>query len=215
MSKTFEQFVSEGSKRGSITNLLFETGMYSLSNDLEGIVKVLRDAGVRFEIVGGVAVNAHIFLKNRGRSFVTRDIDVLLHRSDLERVANAAEALGYKARKMVGGFMLIRPEQDAGEAVHILFVGEKSKSTQPLPHPELHPEEKRLFDFDIPVAPLVDLLQMKLSSLRPKDLIHLEILDDLGLITPAFEKDLPSILRERLQEARKQIAANKPDVIED
>jgi hypothetical protein len=210
--KTLEQFVSERAGQGGVTNLLFEAGMYSLSNDLERIVKVLQDAGVRFEVVGGVAVNAHILTKNRSRSFVTRDIDVLLHRSDLERVAKAAEPLGYAARKIMGGFMLIRPEQDAAEAVHILFVGEKSKSTQPLPHPELHPEGKRLFDLNIPVAPLGDLIQMKLTSFRPKDVTHLEILDDLGFITPAIEQELPQVLWGRLTEARKQIAASKPDI---
>ena len=213
VSKTFEQFVSERVEQGGVTtNLLFEAGMYSLSNDLEGIVKVLRDAGVRFEVVGGVAVNAHIFTKNRSRSFVTRDIALLLHRTDLECVAKAAGALGFAARKMMGGFMLVRPDQDAAEAVHILFVGEKSKSTQPLPHPELFPEEKRLFDLSVPVAPLTDLLQMKLNAFRPRDLAHLETLDDLGLISSTMEKQLPPILWERLKEARRQIAASKPDI---
>src|SRR5260370_28260901 len=85
---------------------------------------------------------------------------------------------------MMGGYMLIRPDQKAGEAVHILFVGEKSKSTQSFPHPDLHPEEKHLFGLTVPVAPLKDLLQMKLTSFRPRDVAHLEILDELGLITP-------------------------------
>jgi len=92
-----------------------------------------------------------------------------------------------------------------------LFAGERSKSTQPLPHPEIHPEEKLLFDLNIPVAPLSDLLQMKLNAFRPRDLTHLEILDDLGLVTPAIEQGLPAILRERLDEARRQIAAGKPE----
>jgi hypothetical protein len=64
----------------------------------------------------------------------------------------------------------------------------------------------------IPVAPLKDLLQMKLNSLRPKDLIHLEVLDEAGLITPTLERGLPQALQERLKEARQQIAENKPDV---
>jgi len=68
--------------------------MYSLTNDLEHIVKAFATAGVHFEIVGGVAVNAHIFLRHRSRSFVTRDIDILIHRDDLERAAKAAEPLG-------------------------------------------------------------------------------------------------------------------------
>jgi hypothetical protein len=209
--RTFEQFAADSAEHGSI-NLIFESGMHLLVNDLEEIVTALRDAGVHFEVVGGVAVNAHILSLHRSRSFVTRDIDVLIHRSDLERVAKAAEPLGYRAKKMMGGYTLIRPEQDLAEAVHLLFVGEKSKSTQPFPHPELHPEQKHLFDINIPVAPLKDLLHMKLNSLRPKDIIHLETLDDVGLITPALERELPPALQDRLKEARKQIAENKPDV---
>ncbi|HTX39233.1 MAG TPA: hypothetical protein VME43_29615 [Bryobacteraceae bacterium] len=174
-------------------NLIFEEGMYSLTNDLEQLVKALRDAGVQFEIVGGVAVNAHIFLEHRSRSFVTRDIDVLIRRNDLEQVAKATESLG-------------------SEAVHLVFAGEKSRTTQAQPHPELHPEEKHLSGIAIPVAPLRDLLQMKLNAFRLKDLVHIEILDDAGLITPAVERELPEILQQRLTEARQRIAADKPDV---
>jgi len=209
--KTFEQFVSESAEHGSV-NLIFESGMYSLVNDLESIVKALQHAGVRFEVVGGVAVNAHILALHRSRSFVTRDIDLLVNRSDLQRIADAAESLGYHERKMMGGYTLIRPEQELAEAIHLIFAGERSKSTQPLPHPALNPEDKHLFGLTIPVAPLTDLLQMKLSSLRPKDIIHLETLDEVGLITPVVERGLSPTLRERLQEARKQIAENKPDV---
>ena len=129
--KTFEAFLEESAEQHGGVNLIFETGMYSLTNDLEQIVRALRNAGVPFEIVDGVAVNAHILLRHRSRSFVTRDIDILIHRNDLERAAAAAEPFGYRAKKMVGGYTLIRPGQDLAEGVHLIFVGEKSKSTQP------------------------------------------------------------------------------------
>jgi hypothetical protein len=210
--KSFDAFLTDSAQYPGGINLVFEAGMYSLTIDLEKILNALQNAGVQFEIVGGVAVNAHIFPRNRSRSFVTRDIDVLIRRDDLERAARAAEPLGYQAKKMMGGYTLIRPEQELAEAVHLLFVGEKSKSTQPLPHPDLHPEEKDFLGIVVPVAPLRDLLQMKLSSLRPKDLVHLEILDEAGLITAAMESELPDALRERLTEARKRIAEDKPDI---
>jgi hypothetical protein len=210
--KTFEACLAESAEHPGGVNLIFEAGMYSLTNDLEQIVKALRDAGVPFEIADDVAVNAHIFLRHRNRSFVTRDIDILIHRNDLERASRAAEPLSYRAKKMMGGYTLIRPGQDLAEAVHLIFVGEKSKSTQPLAHPELHPEEKDFLGIAVPCAPLRDLLQMKLSSLRPKDLVHLEILDEAGLITPALEGELPLALRDRLKEARERIAGDKPDV---
>ena len=210
--KTFEQHLSESVGPPGGFNVVYEAGMYGLTKNLERIVKALRDAGVHFEVVGGVAVNAHIYASHRTESFVTRNIDLLVHRHDLHRVAEAAQALGYAAKKMMGGYTLIRPGQDLGEAIHLLFVGERSKSTQPLPHPELHPEEKRLLNLNVPVAPLKDLLQMKLSSLCPEDLIHIETLDEVGLITPALEEQLSPILRQRLAEARTIIAENKPDV---
>jgi hypothetical protein len=150
--RTFDQFVSESAEQGGV-NIVFEAAMYSLVNDLERIVKALRDAGVEFEVVGGVAVNAHILALHRSRSFVTRDIDLLVHRSDLPRIAEAAESLGYIARKMMGGYTLIRPEQDLAET-----------------------------------------------------------LDEAGLITPTLERGLPPAFEERLKEARRQIAENKPDV---
>jgi len=190
--KTFEQFLAESVQQGGF-NIIYEAGMYALTNDVEQIINALRNAGVEFEVVGGVAVNAHIYAEHRSRSFVTRDIDILIHRHDLDRAAKATEASG-------------------AEAIHLLFAGEKSKSTQPLPHPEVHPEERLLVNIRVPVAPLQDLLQMKLSSLRPKDLVHLEILDEAGLITPTIELQLPPVLQERLQQARKIIAENQPDV---
>jgi len=112
----------------------------------------------------------------------------------------------------MGGYTLIRDGQELAEAVRLIFVGEKSKSTQPLAHPQLNPEEKDFLGIVVPVASLQDLLQMKLSSLGPKDLVHLEILDEAGLIPPALEGELPLLLQERLSEARKQIADDKPDI---
>ena len=210
--RTLTEFVAESAQHHEGINPFFELGMYSLIKDVEALVNALQSAGVRFEVIGGVAVNAHIFFSHRSRSFVTRDIDVLLHRDDLARVTQAVQPLGYEAKKIMGGYTLIRRDQDLAEAIHLIFVGEKSKTIQPYPHPELHPELKNLFGVSIPVASLQDLLHMKLNSLRPKDLIHLETLDEAGLITPALEQALPQILQNRLKQARDLIAANKPDI---
>jgi hypothetical protein len=79
-------------------------------------------------------------------------------------------------------------------------------------HPDIHPEEKDFLGIAVPVAPLHDLLQMTLCCLRPKDLVHIEILDEAGLITPAIETSLPPELQSRLRQARQQIADSKPDL---
>ena len=69
-----------------------------------------------------------------------------------------------------------------------------------------------MFNLVIPVAPMTDLVQMMLTSFRPRDITHLEILDELSLIITEAETSLPIILQERLKEARRQIAEGKPDV---
>jgi hypothetical protein len=54
---------------------------------IELIVKTLNDAGVQYLIVGGLAVNAHGFVR------LTRDVGIVL-RLERENVIRALEALG-------------------------------------------------------------------------------------------------------------------------
>jgi hypothetical protein len=211
--KTFQEFIVEATQLHGSVNLLFEQGMYSLMDDLERIVTVLRAAQVPFEVIGGVAVNAHILAVHRSRSFVTRDVDLLIHRHDLQKIISAAETAGYAGRKIMGGFMLIRQGQQPEEAVHLWFVGEKARSSHPVRDPDIHPEEKPLAEFglSVPVAGLPELVQMKLNSFRPKDETHLEILDQCALITPSIESALPDVLKERLAQARKRYSVDQSE----
>ena len=107
----------------TVAHSMYEQGMASLKDDLERIVDLLNAAGVAFEVIGGVAVNAHIMEHHRSRSFVTRDVDLLIRREDLEIVVASGREAGYEGRKIVGGHMLIRAGQEAGEAVHLFFFG--------------------------------------------------------------------------------------------
>jgi hypothetical protein len=65
-------------------------------HSVEVIVKALNDAGVKYLIVGGLAVNAHGFIR------LTRDVDIVLH---LKRpnILRALQALGQ------AGFQLAIP----------------------------------------------------------------------------------------------------------
>lgn len=181
--QTFNEFLADIGKQGRI-NLLFESAMYNLVDELDQIAKVLTQAEVPFAVIGGMAVNAHLVSSQQAsRAFVTRDIHLLVERSNLPTIVRAAEAAGYTARKIMGGYMLIRPGQQPGEAVHLVFAGEKSRSDNLLPHPAVRAENKQLFGIVVPVAALADLVRMKLNSFRAKDLVHLQTLDSSGLIT--------------------------------
>lgn len=52
------------------------------------------------------------------------------------------------------------------------------------------------------IAPVADLLRMKLTSFRLKDRVHIQDMEGVGLITPEIEAGLPDILRQRLAEVR-------------
>ena len=52
------------------------------------------------------------------------------------------------------------------------------------------------------LAPVADLVKMKLTSFRMKDQLHIKDLDSARLITPEIEAQLPEVLRARLAEVR-------------
>jgi hypothetical protein len=61
----------------------------NLLDEFIGIVKALGAAGIRYAVVGGVAMALH------DRPRFTRDIDLLIHPDDAARAAAALEPLGY------------------------------------------------------------------------------------------------------------------------
>jgi hypothetical protein len=199
--KSFSEFIAEAGQYGAV-NLAFEGGMYSLVNELERIVQVFRESGIAFEFVGGVAVNAHVLATRRSRSFLTRDIDLLMHESDLGPLLHSAAAAGYEGRKIMGSYALLLPDQDLEEAVHVSFVGKKPRSSYPAPNPPLRPEEKTIYGLNLPVAPVRDLLLMKLNSVRDEDKVQMQILEQVRLITPEIVSALPVELQARLDELR-------------
>jgi hypothetical protein len=52
------------------------------------------------------------------------------------------------------------------------------------------------------LAPVADLVRMKLTSFRLKDQVHIQDLDSVRLITPEIEASLTPLLRERLAQVR-------------
>ena len=52
------------------------------------------------------------------------------------------------------------------------------------------------------LAPVADLVRMKLTSYRLKDRVHIQDMDAVGLITSEVAAGLPEVLRARLREVR-------------
>ena len=124
--RSIEEFVRDTAEQGR-SHVFYERGMYSLTVDLERIAKVLRDPAWPSGDRRGSRRTRTSCLTIRSRSFVTRDVDLLVDRRELPTIVAAGRAAGYEAKKIVGGYMLIRSGQTPAEAVHLIFAGEKSE----------------------------------------------------------------------------------------
>ncbi len=83
--------------------------------------------------------------------------------------------------------------------MHLVFIGEKVRPEYAFPIPASEPTRTSEGIF---IAPVADLVRMKLTSFRLKDKVHIQDMDSVGLITAEIEKDLPELLRTRLAEVR-------------
>ena len=160
--------------------------------------KVLDDAGIAYAVVGGNAVGAWVAKIDEGSVRNTRDVDILIRRSDFEAVKAAMEADGFIFANAYGvDFFLDGPNCKPSEGVHLLYAGEKVKETDPVPTPSLS-ESERGAAFQ--VVSLEALVRMKLVAFRRKDQVHLQDMTRLGLIDATWPDRFPPILASRLRE---------------
>lgn len=127
---------------------------------------------------------------------LTRDLDVAIERKDFDAIRSVAEAAGFRYR-CEGDDPIF--ESAGRRVVHLVFIGEKVRPGDLLPIPASEPTRT---DKGILIAPVADLVRMKLTSFRLKDKVHIQDMDSVGLITAEIEQGLPEALRERLKEVR-------------
>jgi hypothetical protein len=197
----FTDFLEQAAAKGEAVNLVFEERLFNLVGILQKIADPLEEANIQYEVVGGLAVLIHVEEADPTHSVLTRDVDILISRSDLERVIAVAEARGFRFRHVAGVDMLMYGER-ALNAIHLLYSGEKVKATQELPNPSVAPERKLVQGQEVSIIPIADLLRMKLSANRDKDRVHIRSMDAAGLVRPEIEAKLPETLRARLREIR-------------
>ncbi len=165
--------------------------------------RALETAGVPYAVAGGNAVAAWVSRVDEAAVRNTRDVDILLRRSDLEAARCALEASGFIYRRVsslgqTGGIDLFLdgPDASARDAIHIVFAAEKVRTDSIAAAPDIDESE----DADqFRVVTLDALVRMKLTAFRDKDRTHLRDLIDVGLLTPSIMGDLPAELRPRLQ----------------
>jgi len=199
---SLEQFLRETATKGEAINLMFEERLYGLVEIVHKVADMFTAEGVPYEIIGGMAVAAHIDRVDRDQVILTRDVDIMIDRSDFEMVKEAAPRHGFHYRHAAGLDMLLHgDEKKAIRGVHLLFSSEKVRPNQ-TPNPTLAPESITLYGKEVSIIPVVDLVRMKLNSYRDKDRVHVRAMDAVRLITLDVERMLPADLHSRLQHIR-------------
>src|SRR6185369_16467779 len=128
---------------------------------------------------------------------LTRDVDVAVNRAELEQIAVAAVPFGFHFRH---DMLLDNAEPRASSGIHMVFAGEKVRPEYLEAVPSF--SEATPTSEGILIAPVIDLVHMKLTSFRLKDQVHIQDMDSVGLITPEIENSLSAALRERLKQVR-------------
>lgn len=200
---TFEEYLTQTAAKGEGINFVFEQRLFELVEVLHRITDTLAAADVPHEVIGGLAVLIHVEETDPSQSMLTRDVDIMINRSDLKRVTQIVQDRGFRFRHSAGLDMLTYGDNvSARNAVRLLFTGEKVRPNQATPNPPISPERKQILGKEVWVIPVADLVRMKLSAYRDKDRVHTRIMDAAGLISRAVEDSLPPELQTRLQHIR-------------
>lgn len=182
------------------TNTIFEKAVDKLLDVTNRFASALETAGIPYRVIGGLAVFVHVDTRDPMAARLTKDVDVAIDRRNLDSISTAVEPFGFTYRHVAGVNMFLNADDPrARGAVHVVFTGEKVRPEYVEPIPSSDPVRASQGFF---IAPVVDLVHMKLTSFRLKDKVHIQDMDSVGLITPEIEATLSAILAERLAEVR-------------
>jgi hypothetical protein len=165
---------------------------------LRGIGDALNRAALDYAIVGGNAVAVWVATVDEAAVRATKDVDILVRRDDISRIAEAAEALNLMPAEVLGVHMLVdcdNPSPKTG--VHFVIAGERVRPEYRHPAPD--PSDSEMSASGFRVINLPELVAMKLQANRNIDRAHIEDLVSVGLISDDVRRRLPQDLQERLQ----------------
>ena len=175
-----------------------ERAVERVKERLRRVTKALNAADVPYAIIGGNAVQHWVAQVDESVVRNTRDVDIILNKSDLDRAIDALERVGFIYRRAASVSMFLDgPNAKARDAVHVVFAGQKVRDEYPEPVPEI--DDYELID-EARTLPLEALVRMKLTSFRDKDRVHIRDMISVQLVDESWLTRLSPELRRRLQE---------------
>ena len=159
---------------------------------------LLTQAQIPYAVIGDHAVAAWVATKDESLVRATRDVDVLVRPSDLERIREVLEADGFVYRHVATMDIFLEDSNaKVGDAVHLIFSGQKVRPDHVLPAPDV---DDAGIGREFKVIPLESLVRTKLVAWQDKDRVHLRDLIEVGLVDSSWPQRFQAPLRSRLQE---------------
>ena len=175
-----------------------ERAVENVKDRLKRVTGALNAANVPYAVIGGNAVQHWVSQVDESVVRNTRDVDIILNRSDLPLAIEALESNGFIFRQAAGVSMFLDgPNAKARDAVHVVFAGEKVRDEYPEPVPNI--DEYAMMQ-DARTLKLNALVRMKLTSNRDKDRVHIRDMISIGMIDESWLDQFSSELRVRLKQ---------------
>lgn len=179
--------------------------MQELKDKALKVSQALQKAGVPHAVIGGLALASYLARAHKRAERNTQDVDILLHRKDLEAATRALKPLGYRYRKVMKLHAFMPNQRGAHfvDGIHIIWSEEKVRDEYLHPTPALIEKSDVDSHQGIQYLSLYNLVVMKLTSFRHKDITHIQDLIYWKLLTKKIEAALPADLKERLEQVKR------------
>jgi hypothetical protein len=175
-----------------------ERAVEKVKDRLRRVTRALNSANIPYAVIGGNAVQHWVSQVDESVVRNTRDVDIILNESELERAIPALEAEGFIYRRVAGVTMFLDgPNAKARDAVHVVFAGKKVREEYTEPVPSI--DQYEMMD-DSRTLPFEKLITMKLTFFRRKDQVHLLDMISIGLLDESWLDRLSPALGLRLKE---------------
>lgn len=171
---------------------------------LRKVTAALDAAGIKHAVIEDNAVAAWVSRADPSATRSTKDVNLLVEKSDLDRITSAMSKLGFAREDLRSLVMFTDPEEPSRRSgVHLVWAGQLVRPSYVCPAPAVNESVRDSQGFN--VLDLGALVRMKLTSNRDIDRVHVRDLLSVELITLSIHASLPLLLQERLKEIEQSI----------
>ncbi len=170
-----------------------------VEKQLRKFTLALDAAGIPYAVVGGNAVAAWVSTVDPDATRSTKDVDILVRRADLSRVAEAVRAIDMVLQKALGVYMFVeQTEPSPKRGVDLIFAEEPVRTGDRIMAPSVTAACRSSQGYM--VVNLPELVRMKLAAFRLRDQTHLVDMLSIGLIDAGWTDKLPAELQPRFRQ---------------